>query len=206
MKLFNQPHTHNIHIIFQHIIKLFNQPHTHNTHIIFQHIIKLFNQPHTHNTHIIFRHIIKLFNQPHTHNIHIIFRHIIKLFNQPHTHNTHIIFQHIIKLFNQPHTHNIHIIFQHIFGEVYNVDDKMKNRLDHLENVGVFYDYLYMELETDEKEIITCFAYVLNDFHEHLLKLTMLENYNDSEGRYVTETDTRRSTKKESIIKLVKRT
>lgn len=73
-------------------------------------------------------------------------------------------------------------IGERVCGEIFEVDEQMQKCLDNIERVGAFYDVKRLEVISEFDQLEVCPTYVLNDFHDHLLKLPMLPSYS---GRWV---------------------
>eukprot|EP00092_Neocalanus_flemingeri_P057389 GFUD01068200.1.p1 GENE.GFUD01068200.1~~GFUD01068200.1.p1 ORF type:complete len:156 (+),score=57.77 GFUD01068200.1:70-537(+) len=80
-----------------------------------------------------------------------------------------------------------------IMGEIYEVDEKMLEKLDELEDHPRYYERRIEKVtKVDTKEEMSCWIYLLKKYKEEMLSLPMLSNYKseDDHGRpYVPSDD-----------------
>uniref|UniRef100_A0A336MK65 Gamma-glutamylcyclotransferase family protein n=1 Tax=Culicoides sonorensis TaxID=179676 RepID=A0A336MK65_CULSO len=90
-------------------------------------------------------------------------------------------------------------------GEIYEVDDQMLKVLDRLEDVGNFYDretIIFDVLDSNHKESVEAFVYVLNKYPAGLLNESMMSDYRHCHvKRYISPKDRRHGTSKELLWK-----
>lgn len=66
--------------------------------------------------------------------------------------------------------------FQNVCGEVFQVDDKMFERLDKLEEHPKFYERKLTQINTEDS-VIDCWCYFMTNFRQELLSKEFIEDY-----------------------------